>query len=142
MSTKQINAKQSRKARSLLKWNVHDVISKCAIRVQRFDNFERGSIRLTRPENDELVKLYSDQGIRFTGNHDVVLRKDDVRAQRSKTKQERDNIDDINLLQELEQETNQEKEEELDANIETAKDFSERVQRLVNLKEDEDDENF
>lgn len=71
--TTQITSNQCRKARSLLKWNIHDVVSKCNVSPPRLERFERASIRLTRPENEELVKLFIKHGIQFTEDFDVLL---------------------------------------------------------------------
>ena len=73
--SKAITAKQSKQARSLLKWNVQDVISKCTIAIARLEAFERGNIRLSKPENETLHQLYVDHGIEFGADFDVRLKK-------------------------------------------------------------------
>lgn len=71
--SKQITAKQCKKARSLLKWNIHDVVGKTNLSPVRLERFERGTIRLTRPENDELYKLFTKFGLVFTQDFEVFL---------------------------------------------------------------------
>lgn len=68
-----ITPKQSMKARSLLKWNVYDVVSKCNLSPVRLERFERASLRLSRPENDELYRLYTKFGLIFTADFEVLL---------------------------------------------------------------------
>lgn len=68
-----ITPKQCKKARSLLKWNIHDVVGKCNLSPVRLERFERASIRLSRPENDELYKLFTKFGLVFTLDFEVIL---------------------------------------------------------------------
>jgi transcriptional regulator with XRE-family HTH domain len=140
MSNHQITAKQSRQARSLLKWNLHDVVNKCTLRPQRIDHFERGILRLSRPENDQLFKVYTDNGIFFTRDFDVKLTKVEVAKQRTKIGED-DIIEDAQMMRELEHGADK-SQEKFDAQEEAAKEFTERVQRLVNLKEDEDEDDI
>lgn len=138
----QITAKQSRQARSLLKWNIQDVVNKCGMRTQRLDHFERGIARLTRPENDDLIKVYSEHGIIFTSDYEVMLKKVDVAKQRSKINpEEQDILEDLDQLRQLEYDVKQKEKEKaaINADEEAAKDFSERVKHLVNLKENQDE---
>ena len=138
----QITAKQSRQARSLLKWNIQDVVNKCTMRPQRLDHFERGIARLTRPENDDLIKVYTEHGITFTSDYEVRLKKVDVEKQRSKVKpEEEDIVEDLEQLRQLEYDVKQKEKDKtaVNAEEEAAKDFSERVKRLVDLKEEEED---
>lgn len=131
MSARQISAKQSRQARSLLKWNHHDVAGKCTIRLLRIDQFERGSLRLSRPENDELTKVYVDHGIYFSQDGDVKLVKDTVIKQRSKVGPAQDMVQDMDEMRELE--INTEKVENINVSDETSKDFMDRVRLLINI---------
>ena len=132
LKAKQISSKQSRQARSLLKWNHHDVIGKCTLRLQRLDHFERGILRLTRPENDELVKVYVDHGIYFSGDGEVKLLKEEVLKQRTKVDTAQDMIQDIDEMRELEYQAT--KPEKIDVDEETSKDFMNRVRLLIDVK--------
>lgn len=68
-----ITGKQSKAARGLLKWNVHDLTSRCTVQGRRIESFERGTIQLQMPENDELVRAYKAEGIEFKGDMEVKL---------------------------------------------------------------------
>jgi len=138
MAIHQITAKQSRQARSLLKWNIHDVLNKCEIRQQRLDQFERGTLRISRPENDALVKVYLDHGIIFTSDHDVKLGRVESAKQRSRAGDQQDRVEDLDELRQLEVDLRQKESGKVDLAEETAKDFQNRVQKLVNLKDEED----
>lgn len=132
-----ITAKQSRQARSLLKWNVQDVVNKCALQMRRIDHFERGIVRLSRTENDALVKVYIDNGIAFTRDYDVrLIKKEDSRKTSTSLKDYKDTIVDKDELDALHHGTEEKK---INLQEETEKEWNERVRRLVNTKEDDDD---
>ncbi len=68
-----LTAKQSKRARSLLKWNIQDVVSRSAIIKKRLEQFEHSQLTLMKSENDDLVKLYTKQGIAFHRSGEVSL---------------------------------------------------------------------
>lgn len=68
-----ITGQQCKAARGLLKWNIHDLSHRCHMPPRRIESFERGILQLQLPENDELVKIYKEQGIEFKGDLEVKL---------------------------------------------------------------------
>ncbi len=62
-------------ARSLLKWNLHDLASKTNIPPKHLERFERSITRLTMPEAKEVIKVFEKNGIIFCDNMDVMLDK-------------------------------------------------------------------
>ncbi|MAR56817.1 MAG: hypothetical protein CMM93_06515 [Rickettsiales bacterium] len=70
-----ISAKQCRKARSLLKWNIPDLSNKTGLQPDRLDKFERNLIRLMGPEFKDLIKALEDNGIEFKADFEVNLKK-------------------------------------------------------------------
>ena len=68
-----LTARQCRSARGLLKWNIHDLASRTSVLHKRIESFERGSIKLHKPENEEIIKLFQKQGIEFKENFEVDL---------------------------------------------------------------------
>lgn len=71
MSSASLSAKQCKRARSLLKWNLQDIISRSTLTKKSLEQFEQGHSSLMRPENDELVKIFQAEGIVFRANGDV-----------------------------------------------------------------------
>lgn len=74
--TLQLSAKQSKRARSLLHWNVQDISSRCNITRVRIEQFERGDVPLTRIENELLLKVFIKNGILINTHGDVLMRED------------------------------------------------------------------
>jgi hypothetical protein len=71
-----ITGKQSRSARSLLKWNIHDLANRVkGIVAKRIDSFEHGMVHLMEWENDEIVKSFKSNGIVFKADLEVALEK-------------------------------------------------------------------
>lgn len=68
-----ISAKQCKRARALLKWNPLDLASRTRIPVSHLEKFERSQVRLTKPENDEVVKVFERNKIEFLRDGDVGL---------------------------------------------------------------------
>jgi len=71
--TLRITSKQCKSARSLLKWNIHDLASRTNVLSKRIDNFEKGMCHLHQPENDDIVRVYVEAGIEFRSDFEVVL---------------------------------------------------------------------
>lgn len=69
-----LSGKQSRSARGLLKWNLHDLASKVKTPIKRLESFEKGVLHLQKVENDELINAYKKEGIEFRGDFEVVLK--------------------------------------------------------------------
>jgi hypothetical protein len=64
-------------ARSLLKWNLHDLASYVkSILIKRIDNFEHGIVHLLPWENEELIRVFKKAGIAFNDDLEVTLAKD------------------------------------------------------------------
>lgn len=72
---KTITARQSLQARSLLKWNLHDLASKTNLTPKYLERFERSLTRLTMPEAKQVITVYEKNGIIFLDNMDVMLEK-------------------------------------------------------------------
>lgn len=68
-----LSPRQCRTARSLLKWNYHDLSSKSGVAPKRIEEFERATLHLQKSENDELVDTFHKQGIEFKADFQVVL---------------------------------------------------------------------
>jgi hypothetical protein len=75
MSTK-VSSKQCRAARDLLKWNLHDLVSRVNVPVKRLESFERGSIQLYQNENHEIAEVFKKNGIEFLSDFEVKLKKE------------------------------------------------------------------
>ena len=74
-----ISGKQSKTARSLLKWNLHDLVSRVnGIQSRRIENFEKGAIPLEEWESDEVTKAFKKSGIKFGDNFSVTLEKSEA----------------------------------------------------------------
>lgn len=73
MASKIITARQCKQARSLLKWNLHDITSKTNIPAKQLERFERSLTRLTMPESKEVITVFEKHGIVFLDNLDVIL---------------------------------------------------------------------
>ena len=73
---KTITSRQCQQARSLLKWNLHDLCSKVNIPLKQVEKFERNLTRLVLHEQKELITTYEKHGIIFCDNLDVILQKD------------------------------------------------------------------
>lgn len=71
-----ISSKQCKRARALLKWNPLDLASRTRIPVRHLEKFERNQVRLTKPENDEVVEIFEMNSIRFLGDGEVILHGD------------------------------------------------------------------
>lgn len=69
----QISSAQCKRARAMLKWNPQDLASRGRIQVKRIELFERNQARLTKPENDEIVKLFHKFHIDFRPGNEVVF---------------------------------------------------------------------
>ena len=69
-----LTGKQSRTARALLKWNLHDLAARVHTGAKRIENFENGIVHLQKFENEELVETYTKAGIEFRGDFEVVLK--------------------------------------------------------------------
>lgn len=67
-----ISTKQCKRARALLKWNPLDLASRTRIPIRHLEKFERNQTRLTKPENDEIVKVFERYGIEFLPDGEVV----------------------------------------------------------------------
>lgn len=78
MAIRTLTARQSKQARSLLKWNLHDLSSRTNIPSKHLERFERSLTRLTLPEVQECIKIYEKNGIRFLDNLDVILAKQEA----------------------------------------------------------------
>jgi hypothetical protein len=68
-----ISTKQCKRARALLKWNPTDLASRTHIPVRHLEKFERNQVRLTKPENDEVVKVFERHGIEFLSDGDAIF---------------------------------------------------------------------
>jgi hypothetical protein len=71
-ASKLISTKQCKRARALLKWNLLDLASRTRIPVKHLEKFERSQVRLTKPENDDVVKVFERHKIEFLGDGDVA----------------------------------------------------------------------
>ncbi|MFZ4124542.1 MAG: hypothetical protein ACOYJ2_00530 [Rickettsiales bacterium] len=67
-----ISTKQCKRARALLKWNPLDLASRTRIPIRHLEKFERNQARLTKPENDDIVKVFERHGIEFLPDGDVA----------------------------------------------------------------------
>lgn len=67
-----ISTKQCKRARAVLKWNPTDLASRTHIPVRHLEKFERNQVRLTKPENDEVVKVFERHGVEFLADGDVT----------------------------------------------------------------------
>ncbi len=67
-----ISTKQCKRARAVLKWNPTDLASRTHIPVRHLEKFERNQVRLTKPENDEVVKIFERHGVEFLASGDVA----------------------------------------------------------------------
>lgn len=97
----QITPKMSKQARSMLKWNIHDVVSKCKLNPNRLEQFEKGLFRLTRTENEELYDVYTDHDIIFTKDFEVKLGKIEKKKAKSRTTLEKAIVITNEMLVEL-----------------------------------------
>lgn len=70
---RQISSTQCKRARALLKWNSLDLASRTRIPVRHLEKFERNQVRLTKPENDEVVTVLERHNIEFTSENEVLL---------------------------------------------------------------------
>lgn len=68
-----ITSKQLRRARALLKWNLHDLANRTHIAFQQLERFEHGRMRLTKPENDEVISVFERHSVEFDKNGGVTL---------------------------------------------------------------------
>lgn len=71
--TIRLTPRQSKRAREMLRWNLTDVAARTRVPLKKFEQFERGMIRLMMPENDEIVRLYKKQGLIFRDDLDVFF---------------------------------------------------------------------
>lgn len=77
-----LTGKQCKVARGLLKWNVYDLANHVSrIDAKRIESYERGNAHLAEWENDELVKAFRKEGVRFNNDLDVVLGDSDTMRQ-------------------------------------------------------------
>ena len=70
---RQITSTQCKRARALLKWNTLDLASRTRIPVRHLEKFERSQVRLTKPENDEVVTVLERHNIEFLADGQVLL---------------------------------------------------------------------
>jgi|GEM_PF-4381758 len=70
---RQISTTQCKRARALLKWNALDLASRTRIPVRHLEKFERAQVRLTKPENDEVVAVFERHNIEFLNDGQVLL---------------------------------------------------------------------
>lgn len=70
----QLSPSQCKRARALLKWNFQDLASRTHIDARQIEKFERAELKLQRPENDLLVKLFLKHDVTFAKNGDVALK--------------------------------------------------------------------
>jgi hypothetical protein len=68
-----ISTKQCKRARALLKWNPNDLASRTRIPLRHLEKFERNQVRLTKPENDEVVKVFERHNVEFMPDGNVLL---------------------------------------------------------------------
>jgi hypothetical protein len=68
-----ITGKQMRRARALVKWNLHDLANRTHISFQQLERFEHGRMRLTKPENDEVIRVFDRHSVAFDKNGGVTL---------------------------------------------------------------------
>ena len=68
-----ISGKQCIKARHLLRWNLRDLSNRCSVNVMRIESFEKGVVRLQKPEMDYLMSTLKNQHIIFKDNFEVLL---------------------------------------------------------------------
>jgi len=68
-----IISKQSRAARSLLKWNINDLATRSGVPQRRLDQFEKNVLHLVKGENDAVVSAFKKVGIQFKDNFEVIL---------------------------------------------------------------------
>ena len=73
---KRITGKQSKTARSLLKWNPYDLASRTHVHIKRIDSFERGFFQLHQGEMDEVMRVFNEGGIVFGEDFSVRLVED------------------------------------------------------------------
>ena len=78
----QISSAQCKRARAMLKWNPQDLASRGRVQVKRVEMFERNQLRLTRGENDEIVKLFQKYHIDFRPGNKVVFMSNAPRSAR------------------------------------------------------------
>jgi len=69
----QISSSQCKRARAMLKWNPQDLASRTHLQVKRVEMFERNQLRLTKPENDEIIKTFHKFHIDFRPDGDVIF---------------------------------------------------------------------
>ena len=81
-----LTSRQCRKARHLLKWNIHDITSQVRVDPRKMEKFERGTTRLLPHENNEIVKLFLANNIVFAANYEVELKTDKKNKKEAKYK--------------------------------------------------------
>lgn len=80
---KRITGKQCKTARSLLKWNLHDLAARVkAILPRRIDSFEHGVVHLMEWEYAELLRVFVKAGIHFKPDMEVTLRREDAEPEK------------------------------------------------------------
>jgi hypothetical protein len=57
----------------MLKWNPQDLASRTHLQVKRIEMFERNQLRLTKPENDEIIKTFHKFHIDFRPDGEVIF---------------------------------------------------------------------
>jgi hypothetical protein len=68
-----ITSKQMRRARALVKWNLHDLANQTHIPFPQLEQFENGRIRLTKAENDEVISVFERHSVAFDKNGGATL---------------------------------------------------------------------
>jgi len=71
-----ISGRQCKASRSLLKWNIHDLVNRLKdIEARRIEGFERNTLQLLEWENQEILTVLKKHGIIFTNDSEVILDK-------------------------------------------------------------------
>ena len=71
---KQITSRQCRTARSLLKWNIHDLAARTRVPFRTIDLFEKNLKRIQRHESEELINVFTQSGVIFQSDFEVYLK--------------------------------------------------------------------
>lgn len=69
-----ISPQQCKRARAMLKWNIQDLASHTTIPLKQIEKFERNQIRLTKPENDEVLSTFTKQNLILLNTGEVERR--------------------------------------------------------------------
>jgi hypothetical protein len=81
-----VTPKQCKTARSLLKWNVHDLANVVkGVPAKRIESFEQGTVHLAEWENDQIMRALKKAGIAFKADLEVSLEKSNTTQEAQKT---------------------------------------------------------